>query len=210
MNLGTLQRLIATGCVVAICVPRPHAMASSPVVERFAARALSPGDGGIGRKIDIFIERWSSDAERDTLGEALTGSGPELLLPALQNLRRRAGTLLIPGIRGRGARVRMRQPRNLLFARDVVTPTGRQVILVADHGLAFGEPTEKWPSDFTFTLLDIRFGADGTGIGKVAPAGAINFNAKTRMLEAANFEALPVALRAVRSEKLEESSTVPQ
>ncbi len=198
MNLATLRTMLATGCVVAICLPRVEVSSSSPVVEHFVARA--PSDSGAGGKIDIFIERWSTDDERDALHDMLTGGGANALLPALQKMRRRAGTLLIPGILGRGARARTRQPRNLLFARDIVTPHGRQVIVVADHGLAFGEPTEKWPADFTFTLLDLRFGPDGTGVGKVAPAATVVYNTTTNTLEAANFGELPVALTGVKAE----------
>jgi hypothetical protein len=111
------------------------------------------------------------------------------------------GVVLIPGIQGAGARVRTPRPKNVLFAREVTTPKGRQVIVATDQALAFGEPTRTWPSDYEFTLLDIRFGADGTGVGKLARPGKVIYNKNTKSIEIDDYAAQPVRLADVRSEK---------
>jgi len=179
----------------------PDAATMGAVIERFVARAPSESDPGGTSRIEILIQRWSTDEERDNLCETLLQEGPDALLPALQRvLRRPAGVVVIPGIPGAGARVRTRQARNVLFARDLETPKGRQVIIVTDQYLAFGEPTKDWPSDYQFTLLDIRFGPDGTGTGKLAPPAKVVYNKETKIIELDNYVAQPVRLIGVRSE----------
>jgi hypothetical protein len=180
----------------------PDAATMGAVIERFVARAPSESDPGGTSRIEILIQRWSTDEERDNLCETLLQDGPDALLPALQRvLRRPAGVVVIPGIPGAGARVRTRQARNVLFARDIETPKGRQVIIVTDQYLAFGEPTKSWSSDYEFTLLDIRFGPDGKGVGKLSPPGTVVYNKATKIIELENYEAQPVRLTEVRSEK---------
>ena len=182
--------------------PRPDAAGTAAVIEHFVARAPSESDPAATSRIDIMIEHWSTDQERDSLRETLLQGGPDALLPALQKvLKRPAGVVVIPGIPGAGARVRTRQARNVLFARDIETPKGRQVIIATDQYLAFGEPTKTWPSDYKFTLLDIRFGPDGKGVGKLAPPGKVVYNKETKLIELENYAAQPVRLAEVRAEK---------
>jgi hypothetical protein len=200
----SIRFILAFTFAVALSVavsPRPNA-ATGALIEHFVARAASESDAAAISRIEIMIQRWSTDEERDDLREALLQSGPDALLPALQKvLRRPAGVVVIPGIPGAGARVRTRQARNVLFARDIETPKGRQVIIATDQHLAFGEPTLRWPSDYELTLLDIRFGPDGKGIGKLAPPAKVVYNKETKIIELDNYAAQPVRLTEVRSEK---------
>jgi hypothetical protein len=204
MSLLKLRTILASACVAALCVavsPSPQATgAADAPFQRFVARAPVDGDPGSLSRIDIMIERWSTDQEGDQLAAALS-RGPEGLLTALQGLRRRVGVLLIPGVQGSGARARIRHPLNLYFARQIVTPKGRQMILAADHPLAFGQPTVKWPSEFEFSLLDVRFATDGTGVGKVAAAGRLAYNKETHSIEAANYDSLPARLLEMKSDQ---------
>ena len=196
--------MLAMAFAAAVCLavsPRPGAAGKVAPFERFVARAPSESDPAATSQIDIVIERWSTDEERDNLVGALIQRGPDALLPALRKMRRRSGVVLYPGIIGAGARVRQRRSKVLLFAREIKTPQGRQVILAAEHYLAFGEPSQKWPSDNAFTLLDIRFGPDGKGAGKLAPPGKVVYNKETKIIELENYATQPVRLAEVRSEK---------
>ena len=184
-------------CVAAGSVPHAEKHADG-LFKRFVARAPLAGEHGEGSRIDIVIERWSTDADRDAMRTAFTRNGPGGLLATLRGIGRPAGVLLIPGVQGAGARARLRHPLNLYYARQIDTPKGRQIVAAADHFLAFGEPTVKWPSTFEFSLLDIRFAADGTGVGKVAPSTERTYNKKTQTIEVANFDARPARLIEVR------------
>lgn len=60
----------------------------------------------------------------------------------------------------------------------------------------------SWSPEVAFSLLEIRFAADGVGIGKVAPAVNVAFNENTNTVEATNFDVLPVRLIEVKPAKL--------
>ena len=205
MSRLRVRPILALAFAAAVCLavsPRSGAVENVVPFERFVARAPSDSDPAATSRIEIMIERWSTDEERDNLRETLLQRGPDALLAALQKvLRRPVGVVVIPGIPGAGARVRTRQARNVLFARDVETPKGRQVIIATDQYLAFGEPTKTWPSDYKFTLLDIRFGPDGKGVGKLAPPGKVVYNKETKIIELENYAAQPERLTEVRSER---------
>jgi hypothetical protein len=101
--------------------------------------------------------------------------------------------------------------RPLQFAREIETPAGRRVVIATDQDLQFGERTPQYlgfgertsrpPSEYAFTLLDIRFGPDGEGVGKLAPATMVVYNKETKTIEIENYGAQPVRLTEVRSEK---------
>jgi hypothetical protein len=169
---------------------------------QFVARAISvsgPEDAG---RIDIYVERWSTDEELDTLLGTLKERGPGELLAVLERQRRRAGVLLMPGVQAHGERVRTRTPRNFKFAREIITPAGRQVILASDQRLGLGESRlDARKEIYEFSLMDIRFGPDGTGVGKVAAAGDVVYNRETKILELKDYDTKPVRLIHVKSAK---------
>jgi hypothetical protein len=166
------------------------------------ARSISvsgPEDAG---PIEIYVERWSTDEELDKLLGALDEDGSAELFTVLERQRVRAGVVLMPGVQGHGERVRMRTPKNFQFAREIVTPAGRQVILASDERLAVGESRlEARKEIYQFTLMDIRFGPDGTGVGKVATAGDVVYNPETKTLELKDYDTKPVRLINVKSTK---------
>src|SRR3982750_2242937 len=96
----------------------------------------------------------------------------------------------------------MRTPKNFQFAREIVTPAGRQVILASDERLGLGESRlDARKEIYEFTLMDIRFGPDGTGVGKLAAAGDVVYNPETKLLELKDYAAKPVRLVSVKSTK---------
>lgn len=203
MDRLTVRSILALSLIVTAYLaasPRPQAASTGAVSERFVAKAPSDTDPAGSSYIEIVIQQWSTDEERDDLRATLLERGPDALLSTIQKvLKRPAGVVVIPGIPGAGARARTRQARNVLFARDLQTPKGRQVIIVTDQNLAFGEPTKDWPTDYQFTLLDLRFGPDGTGTGKLAPPAKVVYNKDTKMIELDDYGAQPVRLIGVRS-----------
>jgi hypothetical protein len=204
MKRGSFRLLVAALASAAACVAlSPHAVAArtSGALERIVGRAVDVEDPTQATKpIDILIERWSTAEDVETLSETLR-RGPEALLPALQKTRRPVGVLLTPGIMAAGARALERRAQNLLFARDIMTPSGRQLILVADEHLWLGEKPGRRLENRELTLVDIRFTQDGIGIGKVAPAGKVAYNKQTKIIEVGNFTAQPLRLIDVRSER---------
>jgi len=209
MSGDSLRRILTPLFGAALCLaatPHTGAVQRSAIleqfVERFVARATSASGAEDAGRIDIYIQRWSTDKELDSLRGTLTEGAPDKLLPVLQNLQRRAGVILMPGVQGLGARSRTRTPHNLLFAREVVTPTGRRVIAASDERLGLGESRRDGRRSFEeFNLMDIRFGPDGTGVGKLATAADVAYSPATKILEVKNYATQPVRLIDVRSEK---------
>jgi hypothetical protein len=205
MDRTTFRCMLAALFAAAICVaglPDAGATGRAAPLEHLLATAVDSSDPPATSRIDIFIERWSDEAQATTLGDTLIHDGPSHLLPTLITIRRPAGVVLMPGIQGRGARARTRTPRRLLFAREVGTAYGRQVILVSDQHLGLGEaPRQARVSTSEFNLVDIRFGPDGKGVGKIALAEDLMYNATTRIVEAKNYETRDVRLIDVRSER---------
>jgi len=165
------------------------------IAERFTAEQLSVSSSEPAGRVQIIIAKWSTDADVKRLSEPLQKADGESLLAMLHDRHPRIGVVLMPGVQAHGIRVRTPTPRNVLFARDVTTPTGRQIIVIADEHLGLGEPPlEARKQVPEFNLLDIRFGPDGKGVGKVVAAADITYNAKTGVVEVKDFSTRPARL----------------
>lgn len=222
MNLVSLRPILAPLVGAAICFavsPRPGAAVKDPTVAQFVARAVSVSDATDAGPIEILIRQWSTDEDLQNLRTALIESGPGKLLPVFRQARPEAGVVLLPGVAGSGARARQRRTLPFQFAREIKTPAGRQVVVATDRHLGFGEAPARYrvavatdqhagsgestgiaPSpEPEFTLLDIRFGPDGTGVGKVAPAAKVAYNQTKKIFEIENYTAQPIRLSAVKS-----------
>ena len=207
--VSAFEPILAPLFGLAICLaamPHPGAEGRNGVLdqlrEQFVARAVSVSGPETAGRIDIYIQRWSTDAEFDSLRGTFMEYGPGRLLPALQQQKERAGVILMPGVGGSGARGRTRTPRNLVFAREIITPAGRRVIAASDEHLGLGEPRLEARKDVSeFNLMDIRFGPDGTGVGKVANAEDVEYSPATKTLELKNYDKQPSRLIDVKSAK---------
>ena len=210
MKFARFRPIVAPLVAAAVCLAlTPRTDAANPIKtrtfeEELVATAVSaPSDGAIvGGRVDITIERWSTDAERDTLLRELRANEPAALLVGLGKVFHRNGVVQMPGAEALGARARLRRVRNLKYAQAIETPAGRQLVVVADQHLGFGElgrDFKSWQPEFT--LLDIRIGPDGKGVGKIAHADKITFNNSTQIIEVADYASQPVRLAGVRSEK---------
>jgi hypothetical protein len=145
-------------------------------------------------RIEIVIERWSSERERDELIATLKDKGGDALLSQLQKLPR------VGYIRdANGGSVGW----DLHFARErMLDDGGRQIVLATDRPISAWEAFNRPRSaDYDFTLADIRFDGDGKGVGKLAVAAKITSNPKTGAIEIENFSSEPVRLTDVETSK---------
>ena len=200
IGLGVIARVLVGAVVGLAMTSNVDAARRTEFAARFVARAISvssPEDVG---PIDIYVERWSTDDELDELLKTLKEGKRGKLLGVLEREPLRAGVLLMPGVQAHGDRARTRTPKNLKFAREIITPAGRQVILASDEHLGLGESRlDARKERYEFSLMDIRFGPDGTGVGKVAAAGDVVYNPKTKAIELKNYGTKPVRLVNVKS-----------
>lgn len=162
--------------------------------ERLIATAVNMSN--VGRpnptRLEIVIERWSSERERDELIATLKDKGSDALLTQLQKLPR------VGYIRDAN---RGTLGWDLHFARErKLEDGGRQIVLATDRPISAWEAFNRPRSaDYEFTLADIRFDGDGKGVGKLAVAAKITTDKDTGAIEIENFSSEPVRLTEVTS-----------
>ena len=164
-------------------------------IERLLATSVNMSN--VGRpnpgRIEIVIERWSSERERDELIATLKDKGSDALLKHLQKLPR-VGYIRDANGRSVGW--------DLHFARERKLEDGsRQIVLATDRPISAWEAMNRPRSmDYDFTVADIRFDGDGKGVGKLTVAAKISVN-KDGAIEIENFANEPVRLTEVTSSR---------
>jgi hypothetical protein len=165
-------------------------------IERLLATSVNMSNVGRANagRLEIVIERWSSERERDELIATLKDKGSDALLRKLQKLPR-VGYIRDANGRSIGW--------DLHFARErKLDDGGRQIVLATDRPISAWEAFNRPRSaDYDFTLADIRFDGDGKGVGKLAVAAKITTNDKTGAIEIENFSSEPVRLTEVTSSR---------
>ncbi|MGH9144011.1 MAG: hypothetical protein ACRD2I_22965 [Vicinamibacterales bacterium] len=160
--------------------------------ERYTAAAININNGRADN-IDITVNRWSSDKQRDTLMAVVQKKGVERLLDALQDM---------PAVGHFGA------PGNLSwdirFAREVAQPDGgERVVLVTDRRISFWEAAVRPRSiDYPFTVIELHLNRDGEGEGTMSIATRVIYDKAQNMITLENFQNQPVRLTNVKREQL--------
>jgi hypothetical protein len=195
----SVQRLLVGFAAVAlvaasfILIPGPIAAQTAGTPERYTAFAVNMG--GLTRSgastVDMVVDRWSTDSERDQLMTTLIEQGPDKLLTTLQRLRR-VGYIRTPNSLGYDLRFAMKLPG---------TDGGERVILATDRYISFWEAKNRPRSiDYPFTVIEIRINKDGEGEGKMSLATKIVAEKKSNAIVLENYDYQPVLLKSVRRE----------
>ena len=147
---------------------------------------------GSNAVVDIKVDRWSTDEEREKLITTFVEKGPNKLLDTLQDLKK-VGYIRFPNTLG----------YDLHFARSTPLPEGgRKIVIATDRPIGFAEARNQPRTiDYPFTLIEIRLKPDGTGEGKMSVATKISMNKKTKTVELENYSSEPVRLTNVKTEK---------
>ena len=160
--------------------------------ERYSASAININNGQAGN-IDITVNRWSSDKQRDALMATMVSKGAEKLLDALQDM---------PAVGHFGASGNLSW--DIHFARKMPLPEGgERVVLITDRRIGFREAVNQPRSiDYPFTVIDIRLNRDGEGEGKMSIATKVIYDKEENMISLEDFEISPVQLTNIRREKI--------
>jgi hypothetical protein len=180
--------------IAAIAASAGTLLAAKPVIHltAFAVDMSNTASRTRAGTIDIIINGWSSDAERDTLRSALREGGTDALLKALQKIKEPAGYIRTPSSIGYPLR----------FARLIPAPDGgKRIIVGTDRYVSFLEATTQPRTiDYPFMLVDIRLGPDGKGTGKLMPLAKVT-ESEDHVVEIENYASEPVRLTEVRELK---------
>lgn len=170
---------------------------------RMSAFAVSMATAAPGANavMDIRIKRWSTQTERENLINTAVEKGQDALLRALQKMPDH-GRISIPGWTGP-------DPHNArlgwVLHYAFMTPGedgGYRIGIATDRYIGMWEARNQPRTiDYPFSLIEIRLGKDGKGVGKMAVATKIDFDKKKKQLVLENYSSEPVRLNEVKIEK---------
>ena len=187
----TLSMVACAFLVAAASGGSPVSAADKAVLRLQAFAVNMTGGGPRAGTLDIVIERWSTDEERDTLRGLLIEKGSDALLKALQGIKPRVGYIRTSTSLG----------WDVQFAREQPIGDGRRVTIATDRPMSFWELRAQPRSvDYDFTLAEIHLTKDGKGEGKLATRAKISWNQETRTVEIENYGIEPVRLTEVHVE----------
>jgi hypothetical protein len=165
--------------------------------------AISMANVATGKNavVDITINRWSTQTERETLIAAFVEKGQDGLLKALQKTKP-VGRFRIPGWMGP-------DPQGWRLGWDLHyawyqpgEDGGHRFFIATDRQMSFQEVRNQPRTvDYPFTLIEIRLNKDGEGEGKAAVATQIRMDKKKNTIELENYSTEPVRLQQVKLQK---------
>jgi len=165
---------------------------TSGTPERFTATAVNMNGGGTST-LEIVVNRWSTDVERNNLVSVMLQKGESKLLDALQSTKK-VGYIRSVNSIGWDLHYAHRQP---------LPDGGEQIVIATDRPMGFREVANQWrTTDYPFTVIEMHLNADGEGNGTMSVATKVTVNKKTNAIELENFGTTPVLLNNVRREKM--------
>jgi hypothetical protein len=183
-----------SAATLALSIAAPSAQSNMAKPEKFTAFAVdisNTAPRSNATTVDMTINRWSTDAERDQLLKVFREKGQEGLLAALQKLP------VVGGIRTPAS-----LNYDIHFARQRPGKDGgREIFLMTDRYVGAWEAINRPRTiDYPFTLIQLQLDKDGRGVGKASIATQITQDPDgTIVLE--NFSSQPVMLNEVRPVK---------
>jgi hypothetical protein len=192
MRSAFVAAVSAAALIFSTAIPSAQSNMAKP--EKFTAFAVdisNTAPRANATVVDIRINRWSTDTERDQLMKVFREKGQEALLSALQKLP------VVGGIRTPGS-----LNYDLHFARQRPDAEGgRMIFLMTDRYVGAWEAMNRPRTiDYPFTLIQLQLDRNGRGVGKASIATQITQDPDgTIVLE--NFSSQPVMLNDVRPVK---------
>jgi hypothetical protein len=194
---GTIAAGIASLVLVAAAEPviAQASQAGSPKqAETFTGTTVNLAPGA-GENLSIHVLRWSSDDERGRLASAFMDKG-DAGLQAVFEATPSHGIMWTNESLG----------YSLRFAHRAVLPDGGERIIVAtDRRLGTWSAGDVWkpagqtaPTNYPFTVVELRLNRQGQGDGKMSLAAKVIFDQDARTLALQNYGAGPILIKDVR------------
>jgi hypothetical protein len=187
-RLVRLPPVLAAAALMASLLP-DGTLGAQAGKQRFTAFAANMSNVGTGRtgRVDVTIDRWTTDEEREQLRTALVENGTDALYRTLQKMKP-VGHIRVNDSLG----------WDLRYAREAKTGSSRRIVFATDR------PIDAWEArnqprtiDYKFTFGELRLGPDGKGEGSLSPAVRVRYNETDRILDLENFASEPVRLLEV-------------
>jgi hypothetical protein len=190
------------GAVVARVDARLNAQTAGEPI-RLSAWAVNMSNIATGANavMNIRVDRWSTDRERDELIATFVEGGQDKLLAKLRDVPIK-GRVNIPAWNGPDP-TQVRLGWDLRFAmRTAMADGGARILLATDRYMSFAEVRNRPRTyDYPFTFLEIHLAQDGTGEGKMAVATQLRFDPREKAIIFENYSSEPVRLTNLRIER---------
>ncbi len=179
--------ILAMMLLASAAVPAPAQTNDRP--QRYTAVAMDL-DRGLTSRIQITVNRWSTDAENEQLMSTMLNKGAGALLETLQD-QRSVGTIQVDTNLG----------WDLRFARRVQDEDGgERVILATDRPMSFWESANRPRSaDYPFTFIELHL-KNGEGDGTLSLATRVIPYKEQNVVVLENYDMQRIRLTQVRAE----------
>jgi hypothetical protein len=185
--------LLALGVLAALATGPSPAPAAEPVLRLQAFAVNMSGTGRTSAQtLQIVINRWSTEAEQNTLLETLKNK-PDQLLDVLQQIKPPAGYIRTTTSLG----------WDIQFAREYpLQGGGKRIVFATDRPMTFYEVVNQTrSSQYEFMFCEIHLGADGRGEGKLSTVAKMRWLEPQNTLEIEDYAIQPLRLTQVWVEK---------
>jgi hypothetical protein len=168
---------------------------TNTVKEHFTFAALNGTKAGPtgANRLELIVNRWSNDTERDRVYSVLTADGPDQLTDALAALPE-VGYIYWPGNVEYIVRYANRLPR---------PDGGEDVVLAADAPMdLWWDSTLSTPlTSPRFTVIQLRLNKDGRGEGKLSLGTNVIANKDVKTIILGDYAKQPTILTDVQRER---------
>ncbi len=191
-----LQQLVPTRCVVLMALltlsMAPPAVAQGERFQATANNMSGVGRAGVIGPVDIIIDRYSSEQERNRFLAVLSERGPDALLKVFQDAPS-IGRLAAPGRIGYDIRYAVELPAE---------GGGRRIVVATDRLMSFMEARNQPRTvDYPFTVVELKLNADGKGEGRASIYAKIEVDTSNNTIVLEDLGIQPVTLMNVRARK---------
>lgn len=186
-----MRNVLAAALAAMVTIAVPAAQSNIPTPEKFTAFAVDVSNTAPSARtssVDIVINRWSSQADRERLLAVFRDKGQTALLGELNKLPK-IGYINTPGALAYDLKFAMERPE---------AEGGRMIYIMTDRYIGAWEAANRPRTiDYPFTLIQLKVDKAGNGEGKASVYTKIT-EAKDGTIELENFANQPVMLNNVK------------
>ena len=129
--------------------------------------------------VNIHIEQYSTEEDRDALINAFKKSGQDGMVKVLEDMKAKGRIRFASGGVG----------NDIKYIMELPSEKGRRLRLVTDRTLAFAELYQGTRSrDYTVGAIEVELTPDGKGTGTVLPACKLTVNKKKKQVEIETYQ----------------------
>jgi len=194
MSRSSIVGVTAIGLCLALGVsPAIAKKKKSQALESYSARVIAQGQVGVSgtTQVQIVINRWSTDEEREMVLKATTDQDERSVAKALASLEP-VGYFREISKRG----------YDLRYARKTTEGDKSVIILATDRPISIFEATHSTRSSkHNVTIIQLVVDESGNGEGTLAAGVRIRFDKEKNQLVLENYSFAPLRLTNVKQEK---------